>query len=253
MNRLNERVAIVTGAGQGIGEAIARRFAAEGALVVGIDRNADAVNAVCQSLPGAVSYASDVTDYPALERCIGEVAERCGSIDVLVNNAAVSAYVPFPDLTLDRWRQTHAINLEACFVAAQHVAKHMIRQRSGRIVNIASTQAIACESRVSAYAASKAGLLALTRSLAVELAPYDVLVNAVTCGCIHTPMCVIDGVDETETELFKQWYVERRRIPLGRPGKPEEVAGAVLFLASDDCQYITGQTIIVDGGLTITF
>jgi NAD(P)-dependent dehydrogenase (short-subunit alcohol dehydrogenase family) len=129
----------------------------------------------------------------------------------------------------------------------------MIPRKSGRIVNVASTQAIASEARVSSYAASKGGLLALTRSLAVELAPYDVLVNSVTCGCIHTPMCIIDGVDETETEAFKQWYVGRRKIPLGRPGRPDEVAGAVLFLASDDCQYLTGQAIIVDGGLTITF
>jgi NAD(P)-dependent dehydrogenase (short-subunit alcohol dehydrogenase family) len=129
----------------------------------------------------------------------------------------------------------------------------MIHQGSGRIVNIASTQAMATEPHLAAYTSSKGGLLALTRAMAVELAPHGVLVNAVAPGCIHTPMSIINGVDETQTEEFQAWYVQRRKIPLGRPGEPEEVARAVLFLASDECQYITGQTLVVDGGLTVTF
>ncbi len=253
MNRLENKVAIVTGAAQGIGEAILRRFLAEGALVAGLDRNGDALHAVCRSLPGAMPFVLDVGDHGALERCVRDVVARHGRIDVLVNNAAISAHVPFLDLTIERWRQTHAVNLEACFVLSQLVARHMMSRRSGRIVHIGSTQAIACEPRLSAYAASKGGLLSLARGMAVELAPYDILVNTCVCGCIHTSMCVVDGVDETQTDLFKQWYEQRRRIPLGRPGRPEEVAAAVLFLASDDCRYITGQTLVVDGGLTITF
>lgn len=253
MGRLQGRVTIVTGAGQGIGEAIARRFAAEGATVIGIDRNAGTIEAVCASLPKAAAYPLDVTDHKTLEQCFAETIERFGRIDALVNNAAISHYVPVVETTLDQWRRTLAVNLEAYFVAAQLAARQMIKQDSGRIVNVASTQAIACEPLVGAYTASKGGVLALTRSLGVELAPHNILVNAVAPGCIHTPMSIINGVDETQTELFKEWYVGRRKIPLGRPGQPQEIAGAALFLVSDDCQYMTGQMLVVDGGLTITF
>ncbi len=253
MGRLQGRVTIVTGAGQGIGEAIARRFAEEGAAVIGIDRNVETLEAVCAALPEAVACPIDVTDHQAMERCFSQTVERFGRIDVLVNNAATSYYVPVVETTLDQWRETLAVNLEAYFLAAQLAARRMIERGCGRIINVASTQAIACEPLVGAYAASKGGVLALTRSLGVELAPHDILVNAVVPGCIHTPMSVINGIDETQTELFKEWYVGRRKIPLGRPGEPHEVAGVVLFLASDDCQYMTGQMLVVDGGLTITF
>lgn len=253
MNRLKDRVAIITGAGQGIGAAIARRFAAEGARVVAVDRAPEPLGEVCRDLPGATASVLDVTNHEALGRCVAETAERHGQIDILVNNAAVAFYTPVVELPLDEWRQTLAVNLEAYFVAGQLVARHMIPRRSGRIINISSTQAIACEPRVGAYAASKGGILALTRSMAVELAPHEILVNAIVPGCIHTPMSFVDGVDETQSEDFQAWYVRRRKIPLGRPGEPEEVAGAVLFLASDDCRYITGQMLVVDGGLTITF
>jgi NAD(P)-dependent dehydrogenase (short-subunit alcohol dehydrogenase family) len=106
---------------------------------------------------------------------------------------------------------------------------------------------------VGAYVASKGAIMSYTRSLAVELAPSGVLVNAIAPGCIHTPMSIIDGVDETETDFFKQWYVGMRKIPLARAGEPEEIARAALFLASEDCSYMTGHTMVVDGGLTITF
>lgn len=253
MPRLQHKVAIVTGAGQGIGAAIARRFAEEGAVVVGIDRNPEPMAALFKSLTNSRHDVFDITDHAALERCIAETADRYGRIDILVNNAAVAAYIEAKDLPLEEWRRMLQVNLEAAFVAAQLVSRHMIAAKSGRIVNVASTQAIASEKTVGAYAASKGGMLAFTRTLAVELAPYDILVNAVAPGCIHTPMSFVNGVDETTTEYFQEWYVRRRRIPLGRPGEPEEVAGAVLFLASDDCRYMTGSTLVVDGGLTITF
>jgi 3-oxoacyl-[acyl-carrier protein] reductase len=254
MKRLHERVAVVTGAGQGIGEAIARRFAAEGARVVGLDRNAETVRKVCGALPGAVAHAVDVVDHAALGRVVAETLEKFGRIDVLVNNAAICHYVPLVDMTLEQWRQMVAVDLEAYFALAQLVARAMISKGGGgRIINVASTQAIACESTVGAYAAAKGGVLALTRCLAVELAANKILVNALVPGCIHTPMSFVNGVDETTTELFQEWYVRRRKIPLGRPGEPEEVAGAALFLASDDSSYMTGQMLVIDGGLTITF
>lgn len=253
MNRLRERVAIVSGAAQGIGEAIVRRLSAQGASVVALDRNAEKLRAVCDSLPRARAMVLDVSDSSALESAVDQTLAQFGRLDVVVNNAAISYYVPLVETSLEQWRHTQAVNLEAYFVLARRAARAMIERGSGRIVNVASTQAIACEPLVGAYAASKGGILALTRSLAVELAPHSILVNAVVPGCIHTPMSIINGVDETQSPDFQEWYVRRRKIPLGRPGEPDEVAGAVLFLASDDCQYITGQMLVVDGGLTITF
>lgn len=253
MSRLHDKVAIITGAGQGIGEAIARRFSTEGARVIGIDRNAEAIEAVCGSLPQGQAFALDVTDHEALASCIKKVTSQHNHIDILVNNAGVSPYVLVSEMDTDTWRRTLAVNLEAYFVACRLVAGHMMARKSGRIVNIASTQAIASEPLVGAYAASKGGILAFTRTLAVEMAPHGVLVNAIAPGCIHTPMSIINGVDETESELFKEWYVRQRKIPLGRPGEPEEVASCALFLSSDDCRYVTGHTLVVDGGLTITF
>jgi len=253
MARIQGKTAIVTGAGQGIGEAIARCLTGEGARVVGIDRNAEKLQVVCRSLPGAMACPLDVTDHAALQRAVAQALETFGRIDIVVNNAAISYYTPLVETSLEEWRQTLAINLEAYFVLSKLVARSMIPHRFGRIVNIASTQAIACEPLVGAYAASKGGVLALTRSLAVELAPHEILVNAVAPGCIHTPMSIVNGVDETQSELFQEWYVRRRKIPLGRPGEPHEVAGLVLFLASEDCQYMTGQMLVIDGGLTITF
>jgi len=108
------------------------------------------------------------------------------------------------------------------------------------------------QDEVGAYAATKGGIISFTKSLAVELAPHSILANAIAPGCIHTPLSIVKGVDETRTESFQEWYVKNRRIPLARPGEPEEVARVAAFLASDECSYITGQTLVVDGGLTIT-
>jgi len=133
------------------------------------------------------------------------------------------------------------------------VAPHMVEQRFGRIVNIASIQGFLSSGGTGAYNAAKGGVIALTKSLAVELAPYDVAVNAIAPGFMRTPMSVIDGVDETTTEEFQTWYVRKRHVPMARTGYPEDVAGTAVFLASDYCRYLTGQVLVVDGGLTSTF
>jgi NAD(P)-dependent dehydrogenase (short-subunit alcohol dehydrogenase family) len=129
----------------------------------------------------------------------------------------------------------------------------MARGSWGRIVNLASTQAIATEAKVGAYAASKGAIISFTKSLAVDLAPFGINANAIAPGCIHTPMSFLNGVDETKTDYFQTWYVKARKIPLARPGESTEVARVAVFLASEDASYITGQTLVVDGGLTITF
>jgi NAD(P)-dependent dehydrogenase (short-subunit alcohol dehydrogenase family) len=252
--RLANRVAVVTGAGQGIGAAILRRLHAEGATVIGFDRTPDRLVPLCRSLgPRSAYQIADLTDHPALERAVQRVSEAHGRIDILVNNAGILHYAAFCQTTLEQWRQILAVNHEGHVFLTQRVVRHMTAAGYGRIVNIASTEALAVEPMVSAYAASKGAILAFTRSLAVELAPHGILANAVAPGCIHTPMSVINGVDETTTPEFLEWYVRRRKIPLARPGEPEEIANAVLFLCSEECSYITGHTLVVDGGLTITF
>ena len=253
---LEAKVAIVTGAAQGIGASIASEFAKEGAVVYGIDRGAH-IDAACASIRQAGGKAFgcrlDITDHQGYAELVTRIAEERGRIDILVNNAAIAFYEDLLNSSLEHWREIHAVNLEAQYVGCKLVAPHMIKAGWGRIVNIASTQAIATEATVGAYAASKGAIVSFTKSLAVELAPYGINANAIAPGCIHTPMSIINGVDETTTEYFQAWYVGKRKIPLGRVGRPEEIARVAVFLASDEASYITGHTLVADGGLTITF
>jgi 3-oxoacyl-[acyl-carrier protein] reductase len=248
---LADRVAMVTGAASGIGRMTALRLAGEGAMVVAMDRQAQNL----QEIGGERirPFCCDVTDHAALEQCVSQTVAELGGIDILVNNAGLSFYERHIDSTLAHWRRTFEVNLEAMYVLAKLVTPHMVRRKYGRMVNVSSTQAIAADATVGAYAASKGGIVAWTRALAADLAEYGVLVNAVAPGVIRTPMSVINGIDETDSESFRKWYVEQRKIPLARAGKPEEVANAILFLAGDQCTYITGQVLVVDGGLTVTF
>ena len=243
------RVAIVTGAGSGIGRATAERFLAEGAVVAALDLAPGSL----ETHPNLLLFAIDVTDETALSACVGEVVRRFQKIDILVNNAGISTYERLMESSPENWRRTMQVNLEAMYLLSRLVVPHMTRHGYGRIVNISSTQAFAAEATVGAYAASKGAINAWSRALAVDLAPSGILVNVVAPGCIHTGMSVVQGVDETATEEFQEWYVRRRKIPLARPGAAEEVANCVYFLAGDQCTYLTGQTMVVDGGLTATF
>lgn len=254
--RLRDRVAIITGAAQGIGAAIAREFAREGATVAALDRKSE-VEHVCEQIRAeggkATAYHLDIADQDAYRDCVERVASQCGPIDVLVNNAAVCFYGDILRDTLEQWRQTQKVNLEAVYWGCKLVAPRMAKQKRGWIINISSVQATMTTGTAGAYCATKGALVSFTKSLAVELAPYGVLANAIAPGCIHTPMSFVDGVDETKTDEFREWYVAKRKIPLARAGEPEEVARVAVFLASDDCSYVTGTTVVVDGGLSSTF
>lgn len=251
--KLQGRVALVTGAAQGIGAAIVREFLREGAAVAAIDRKTQVRDAFQENTAKVYPYVFDITDHEAYRKCVENVVTEKHRIDILVNDAAICFYGDIFEDSLEKWRKVQAVNLEAIYWGCKLVAPHMAKQRWGRIISIASTQAIATEGRLGSYTAAKGAIMSFTKSLAVELAPHGILANAIAPGCIHTPMSIIDGVDETQTELFKEWYVGRRKIPLARPGEPEEIARVAVFLASEDCSYVTGHTLVADGGLTITF
>ena len=251
--KLQGRVALVTGAAQGIGAAIVREFLREGAVVAAIDRKTEVRDAFQENTAKVYPYVLDITDHEAYRKCVENVVAERHRIDILVNDAAICFYGDVFEDSLEKWRKVQAVNLEAIYWGCKLVAPHMAKQRWGRIISISSTQAIATEGRLGSYTAAKGAIMSFTKSLAVELAPHGILANAIAPGCIHTPMSIIDGVDETQTELFKEWYVGRRKIPLARPGEPEEIARVAVFLASEDCSYVTGHTVVADGGLTITF
>lgn len=258
MGLLDEKVCVVTGAGQGLGRAISLEMAAEGATVVLLERNPETVKAVAAEIEQAGGradpHALDVTDYERYAKVVDDVMARLGRIDVLVNNAAINpATRTILTDTLEEWRRTIAINLEAVYMGSKLVAPHMVARGGGRIIHIASIQGFASSGDCGSYNAAKGGIIAYTKSMAVELGQYNILVNSVAPGFMATPMSIVNGVDEMDTPDFKEWYVKRRKIPLGRGGSPEDVSGTVVFLASGYCRYMTGQLLVVDGGLMSTF
>lgn len=254
---LKDRVAVITGAGQGLGLAVAREFAEEGAAVVLVELNPATTAAAHKELADkghrVLSYALDITDHEAYRRAMAEVAAQWGHIDILVNNAAISRYGTILEDNLEDWRKTIAVNLEAVYTCTKATVPYMIQQNWGRIINVSSVQGYASSGTIGAYNASKGGMIAFTRSLAVELAPYNILCNVAAPGYMQTPMSLINGVYEADMPDFKEFYVGKRRIPLARTGYPEEVSGTIVFLASEYCRYMTGQVLTVDGGMLITY
>ncbi len=245
MSVLKGKVCVVTGAGRGIGAEIARRFSSEGAYVAVCDVDADSASKMAQEIEAsggrAISGAVDVTDASAVDAFCNRVVEDLGSLDILVNNAGISIDSLLVRFRREDWDKVLAVNLTGAFNFCKAAARPMMKKRWGRIVNISSVIAIRGNAGQSAYAASKAGLIGLTKSLAHELAARNITVNAVAPGFIETPMT--DRLsDDVKDSYFKQ-------IPMSRFGKPSEVADAVLFLAGEGASYITGQVLHVNGGL----
>ncbi|HEY2791785.1 MAG TPA: 3-oxoacyl-ACP reductase [Micromonosporaceae bacterium] len=245
--RLQDRVAVITGGGSGIGLATARRFRDEGAFVVVVDVNEEAGKAAAAAVGGEF-VAVDVTDEEGVRGLFDHVASTHGSVDIAFNNAGISP--PDDDSILDTgleaWDRVQRVNLTSVYLCCKYAIPHMLRQGKGSIINTASFVAIlgAATSQIS-YTASKGGVLAMTRELGVQFAREGVRVNALCPGPINTPL--LQELFAKDPERAARRLVH---IPMGRFGEPSEIAAAVAFLASDDASFMTANTFVVDGGLT---
>lgn len=245
MKPLEGKAAIVTGASRGIGRAICLKLAEAGADIAGIDIAADGLEETAGQVREAgvqfLALQADVSQFDQLREAASKANETFGHVDVLVNNAGITRDSLLIRMSAEDWDKVLAINLTGAFNGIKAVARTMAKQRSGRIVNIASTVGLTGNPGQANYSASKAGLIGLTKTAARELASRNVNVNAVAPGFIVTPM-----TDQLSEEVRQASLAQ---IPLGRLGQPEDVAGAVLFLAGPDSAYVTGQVIVVDGGM----
>ena len=246
---LRDKVAIVTGARRGMGRTHALALAKAGAKVVVADISLEDCQKVVKEIEKnkgeALAVKCDVAKKEEVEEMVKKAVEKFGKVDILVNNAGICQFKPFLDLTEEEWDRTLNINLKGYFLCAQAAAKEMVKQKSGVIINIASVamgQVGVGIPNIVHYCASKGGVVGMTEALAVELAPYNIRVNAISPGMIETPMIDPIKKDPKVAEAMLD------RVPMKRVGKPEEVSNLVLFLASDASSYMTGSTVVIDGG-----
>ena len=244
---LSEKVALVTGASRGIGCSIAKTLAQNGAHVVCVSRNISDVQSVADEITAvdgaATAVACDISDSDNVTKLVKETVVTHNHLDILVNNAGVTRDNLLMRMSEDDWNTVLNINLKAAFIAIKAAARTMIKQRKGRIINISSVVGLMGNAGQVNYAASKAGLIGLTKSTARELAPRGITANCIAPGYVATDMTNELG-DEVQESL-------NEKIPLGRIGQVEDIAYAVAFLASDEAEYITGQTLAVDGGMVM--
>jgi 2-hydroxycyclohexanecarboxyl-CoA dehydrogenase len=250
MRGLQDKVAIVTGGGGGIGGATCRRFAEAGTTVVVLDVDGTAAERVAREIGGNVlSVACDITDHAAVTQAVAAVEARFGRIDILVNNAGWDVFRLFKDTSPTDWQKLISINLVGALNMHHAVLPGMIARGGGRIVNIASDAARVGSSGEAVYAACKAGLIGFSKTLAREHARHRISINVVCPGATHTALFEEYKKGAGNPDKLEEAF--RRAIPMGRIGEPEDLPGAILFFSSDDAAFITGQVISVSGGLTM--
>lgn len=247
--KFSGKVALVTGAGSGIGRCVALRLAQDGAAVALLDINENSIKRVQQEIQNlgakAIAVTADVTDFSQVQEAVSKCLTQLGGLDILVNCAAILSTTPFLELTDEEWDRIMAVNLKGIYYMCKAAVSHMIRNKNGRIVNLASIagkRGGGFLGRI-AYATSKAGVIGFSAALARELAPYGITVNVVSPGPTDTPM-----TNWISSEV-RQRIVSG--IPMGRMGRPEEIAAAVVFLASPEASFITGEVLDVDGGVSM--
>jgi len=250
MGRLEDKVAVITGAASGIGAACALRFAEEGARLAGFDQNEAAAEdwkQACERAPDALFETGDVRDVAAIEAFVAGVQERFGRIDVLVNSAGIGSGGFVHLLDPEEWDRVMDVNLKGTFLFCRAVLPRMMARRSGSIVNLASVEGIEGMELTSAYNASKGGVVILTKNMAIDYARQGIRVNCICPGFIETPL-LAQVMDNPEMGAIRERV--RDAHMLGRLGQPVEIANAALFLASDEASFVTGHSLVVDGGFT---
>ena len=253
--RLKTRVAVITGGGSGIGAAICRAFAEEGAVVAVTDVQEDAAEnvaeAICKNGGTAMPWCMDITQKASVEDAADRIENRLGPINTWVNNAGISRIIPFLDCTEEIWDSTLTVNLKGSFLGCQAAIRRMLPRKEGVIINMSSQSGKVGNSRYQAYCASKFGVIGLTQSLAVEFASQGIRVNALCPGVVFTPMWESQLQDYAEKKKMSAEEVKtywERSIPAGRIAGTGDVAKAAVYLASDDASYIIGQALNISGG-----
>lgn len=246
--KLKDKVAIVTGAGSGIGAATARLFAAEGARVALVDRDAEGLRRVSAEIAGSLAIEADVSDNAQAHDGVALVMKHWGRIDVLMTAAGISLGGTVDTIDEATWDRTFAVNVKGSYLWIHHAIKPMIAAKSGTIVTVGSQLAQSSIGKNAAYIASKGAIASFTKTIAVDHAPQGIRINALMPGVIDTPMPARSLQRQADPEASRAFW--RQRHPMGRIGQPEEVAKAALFLASDDSSFVTGTLLFVDGGWT---
>lgn len=247
------KVVIVTGGGSGIGKAVCHQAASRGARVVIVNRTAqkgeDTAKEITNEGFDAIALQGDVSSEKDIQRIVLEIINRYGKIDVLINSAAVCPQVRLTELSLEQWNSVITNNLTSVFLFCREVIPHMLQAGGGNIVNVSSVHAQGTLEGYSAYAASKGGIVSLTRAIALDFAKQNIRVNTVLPGAVHTPMLEssIKNLDTPRDQIMQSWNEAQ---PIGRVGTPDEIAAVILFAASQENSFMTGATLVSDGGMT---